>query len=68
MRQETPKATTGIGAKWITVDPPSLLNSASASKAHPPACGLHLGMGNLDQKGKELRPNVTANHPHKASA
>lgn len=67
-RQETPKATTGVDAKWVTADPPSLLNCVSASKAHPPTCGLHPGMGNLDQEGKELKLNVTANHPHEASA
>lgn len=28
---------------------------------------IDLGVGRLDSESKELRPSVTANHPHKAS-
>lgn len=55
------------GTKSVAGDPPRLLSPVCALISHPPACGLDLGMGKLDWEGKELRPNVTANHPHKAS-
>lgn len=63
-----PEATTGgVLNQALETDPPRLLSPACAFKSHPPTRGLDLGMGKLDWKGKELRPNVTANHPHEAS-
>lgn len=52
-----PHKATAAYAKWVTGDPLRPL----------PSSGLDLGVARLDSEGKELRPSVTANRPHKAS-
>lgn len=45
-----------------------MLNGSPGTHEGPsPTSGLDLGVGRLDSEGKELRPNATANRPHKTS-